>query len=86
MPSNARRSKEYKDWDVLKFHVRNRRWWAICSLVDPDEVRRSVRAEEFARLRARRLTTAEREELKAKVSEVQKRLYRKAARLERNGL
>lgn len=74
MPSLARRSKEYKDWDVLKFHVRNRRWWALCSMVDPEQLRKEVRADEFARLRARRLTNDERAELKAKVSEVQKRI------------
>jgi hypothetical protein len=43
-------------------------------MVDPEQLRKEVRADEFARLRARRLTNDERAELKAKVSEVQKRI------------
>lgn len=66
---------EYKSWDVFRFHMRNRRWWALCSQVDVEELRKEVRAEEFARLRAEKMTAETREELKEKVSKKQKKIY-----------
>lgn len=76
-----KRHGEYREYDVLRFNIRNKRWWALCSQVNVDELRKEIKAEEFASIRARGLTAKEREDLRKKVSVKQKQLYQRERKI-----